>query len=399
MMRALLLMLAACSHPAPVPVTPLVAPLAAVAQVASLGPSTGYAPRASLVLGPGGSLYGTTWKGGNGCGTVYRLDGTAITVVHAFAALDTSGRNADGCRPVAPVSFNSSGRLYVVAREGGTGGNPIRPAPGAIISMTPAGDQVELEHAFTGGADGASPAGALVWSGEIAYGATPQGVYRFDAGAISYVTALAAPGPRNTYGSPTIDRDGNLVTWAAYGGANNAGGIVVIQPDTGAARTLYDFPAYTFAGNTDNAPLQSPIVTSDGAVWLTSEFGGTNGTGMVIKLERTATVVHEGGPWIATATPTTPRFSSMDGALPLGTLVELGDWIYGTTYYGGANGVGSIFRIGHDGRGYQALYSFGAGDGMCYPASGLTIGSDGALYGTTFLCGATGGGSIYRLEP
>lgn len=392
------LALAACTHTA-VHTAALASSPAPVSIVASFSPATGYAPRASLVLGPGGSLYGTTWKGINGCGSVYRVDGAGINVMHAFAALDLTGRNVDGCAPVAPVSFNSSGRLYVVTRAGGTGGNPIRPAPGAIVSMLPDGGQVELEHSFTGGVDGASPAGGLVWSGSIAYGSTPQGIYRFDAGKITYVVGLTTPpGPRNPYGSPALDTDGELVAWATYGGANNAGGIVETWPDTGVTRTVYSFPAYTFTGNMDNAPLQSPIVASDGSVWLAPEFGGGNGTGMVIKVERTATVVHEGGPWVATATPTTPRFSSLEGALPLGTLLEYAGWIYGTTYYGGANGVGSIWRIGLDGRGYTTLYSFGGGDGMCYPATGLTKGADGALYGTTFLCGANGGGSIYRFE-
>ena len=399
-MRSALLILIACSSTA-VHTSALSSSPAPITLIASFSPATGYAPRAGLVLGPGGSLYGTVWKsgdGGAGCGTVYRLDGNAITVIHQFSSLDLTGRNADGCKPVAPVSFNSSGRLYVVTRQGGLGGNPIRPAPGAIVSMLPDGGQVELEHSFTGGADGASPAGALVWSGAIAYGATPQGIYKFDAGAITYVAALAAPGPRNPYGSPALDADGEIVAWATYGGAHNAGGIIALWPDTGVTRTIYDFPSYSFSGNMDNAPLQSPTIASNGATYLASEFGGANGTGLIVKAERTATVLHEFGPWIAAATPTTPRFATADGALPLGTLLDLGGWLYGTTYYGGSNGVGSIWRIGLDGRGFATLYSFGGGDGMCYPATGLTRGADGALYGTTFLCGASGGGSIYRFE-
>jgi uncharacterized repeat protein (TIGR03803 family) len=348
----------------------------------------GYMPRASLVLGLDGALYGTTSKGGNGCGSVYRWNGT-FSVVYSFSKLDNTGRNLDGCRPLDPVSFHEN-RIWLSTSAGGNAGNIARPAPGAFVSMALDGTDIHLEHAFTGGVDGASPLGALVWLGDVAYGATHSGVYWYWNGTVNYLKSFPA-----LYGSPVFGSDNLLHGFSAYGGDNNAGYMYSVNPVTGAFKIEYSFVAYTFPGNTDNTPLMSPILGSDGAIYFADEFGGTNGTGSVIKLERTATVLHEGGTWVTVSTPITPRFSG-DGLLPIGTLVEVGDWIYGVSIYGGANGVGCIFRIKKDGRQYQVLYSFNL-IGGCYPSSGLTIGLDKALYGVTQYCG-TGGGALYRFE-
>jgi uncharacterized repeat protein (TIGR03803 family) len=75
---------------------------------------------------------------------------------------------------------------------------------------------------------------------------------------------------------------------------------------------------------------------------------------------------------------------------------------YGTTTYGGANGVGTIFRVTTAGA-FATLYSFlctetNCGDGD-QPFSGLILASDGNSYGATS-AGAYGtGGTIFRFNP
>jgi len=65
---------------------------------------------------------------------------------------------------------------------------------------------------------------------------------------------------------------------------------------------------------------------------------------------------------------------------------------YGTTFYGGTSGAGTIFRITASGE-FEVLYNFDPESGKVpgYPIGGLTQGSDGNLYGTT--CGAPAGSS------
>lgn len=83
-----------------------------------------------------------------------------------------------------------------------------------------------------------------------------------------------------------------------------------------------------------------------------------------------------------------------DGAVPLGRLTLVDATLYGITVSGGANippgyssGVGTLYKVGLDGSGYQILHQFGAeGDGQ-QPEGSLTF-AEGSLYGTTPYGGA-----------
>src|SRR5581483_4768277 len=90
--------------------------------------------------------------------------------------------------------------------------------------------------------------------------------------------------------------------------------------------------------------------------------------------------------------------SAGDGAAPVAALVEGSDGnLYGTTSAGGYFDLGTVFIIHKDGTGFTVLYSFGAtGDGQM-PFGSLVEGSDGALYGTTYGGGADGAGTVFRI--
>jgi uncharacterized repeat protein (TIGR03803 family) len=97
-------------------------------------------------------------------------------------------------------------------------------------------------------------------------------------------------------------------------------------------------------------------------------------------------------------------FHTLDGAMPYAALALGPDGnLYGTTSGGGSNfnsfdeGFGTVFRITPGGS-LTGLYSFGAIQDTNYngldgaiPRAGLTVGSDGDLYGTT----SEGGTNIY----
>jgi uncharacterized repeat protein (TIGR03803 family) len=82
-----------------------------------------------------------------------------------------------------------------------------------------------------------------------------------------------------------------------------------------------------------------------------------------------------------------------DSGLTLGS----DDNFYGTTSYGGAHNLGTVYRMTPAGV-HTVLYSFagGPGDGQ-YPASGLDRGDDGAFYATTTAGGAYGSGTFFRI--
>jgi len=77
--------------------------------------------------------------------------------------------------------------------------------------------------------------------------------------------------------------------------------------------------------------------------------------------------------------------------------------LYGTTYYGGANGLGSVFKLtkGANGKWTEnVLHSFKTGTDGNSPTSTLIFDTHGNLYGTTSAGGdANGDGTVFKLSP
>jgi len=74
--------------------------------------------------------------------------------------------------------------------------------------------------------------------------------------------------------------------------------------------------------------------------------------------------------------------------------------LYGTSTQSGA-GYGSVFKLVHNGDTwtYVNLHDFGAGDDGQNPIGGVTLGSDGKLYGTTSAGGIHGAGVVWEITP
>jgi len=76
-------------------------------------------------------------------------------------------------------------------------------------------------------------------------------------------------------------------------------------------------------------------------------------------------------------------FDGANGSEPWGGLVQGRDGsFYGTTSFGGAYGFGTVFRMTPTGT-LTTLHSFGPDSDGAVPQAGLTLGTDGLLYGTT----------------
>jgi len=89
--------------------------------------------------------------------------------------------------------------------------------------------------------------------------------------------------------------------------------------------------------------------------------------------------------------------SDQDGKNAYGSLLMVGNSLYGTTAKGGADNMGTVFVINTDGSGYQRLYDFGGGrtDGA-KPIDNVIL-VDGALYGMTTEGGAFDQGTIFKI--
>jgi uncharacterized repeat protein (TIGR03803 family) len=399
------------------------------------GPADGSQPLGGLIQGSDGNFYGTTVFGGaNNFGTVYRItpDGTE-SVLYSFG-----GGALDLGLPNGQLVQGLDGHFYGAA-GGGTSGR------GAVYEITPAGAVTVLYNFGSNPDDGESPEGPLIQdlNGNF-YGTTLFGtgyytgtVYKITAGGIGTVlyafgTNADGEGPRNIirgsdgnlygitcpggpydggivfritpagvetalypFGALATDascpsgtfiqgNDGNFYGTAS-GGANGTGSIFELTP-TGMESVLYSFPAAT-----SGTPYPNPnSITqgSDGNFYGTTQSGGASGLGSVFKVTSAgaASVLHYFGGFPDDGdTPYAPLIAGNDGSF------------YGTTLGGGANKVGTVYRISPAGT-ESLLYSFGSSPtDAADPAGPLILGTDGSFYGTAAAGGATGNGAIFTI--
>ena len=109
-------------------------------------------------------LYGTTAYGGSyGYGVVFSLTikNAKYKVLHHF-----KGR-ADGLSPVGTMTLDTAGNLYGTTM-GSTGSSGYY---GTVFRVVPTGKETVL-YSFTGGADGGSPYGGVLWTRKGLYGTT-----------------------------------------------------------------------------------------------------------------------------------------------------------------------------------------------------------------------------------
>lgn len=133
----------------------------------------------------------------------------------------------------------------------------------------------------------------------------------------------------------------------------------------------------------------NPLLGSDGNIYVASSSGGTNGGG-------TVTRITPAGELTVLAALTG---SGEVGAQPYSGLMQASDGnFYGTTYTGGTNGRGTVYRINSAGT-YATLYSFTADkNAPILPYAGLVQGPDGFLYGTTLRGGPDDAGVVFKVS-
>jgi uncharacterized repeat protein (TIGR03803 family) len=168
--------------------------------------------------------------------------------------------------------------------------------------------------------------------------------------------------------------------------SNGCGTIFKITP-SGTLTTLYTFCSQSGCPDGDD-PTAGLVQAADGALYGTTNRGGANGNyGTIFKITSSGA--------LTTLYSFCSQSSCTDGKSPyLGGLVQAADGnLYGTTEFGGARDVGTIFKITPTGT-LTTLYSFCSQqvNSVCtdgaYPFGGLVQAINGDLYGTTTFGGA-----------
>jgi uncharacterized repeat protein (TIGR03803 family) len=159
-------------------------------------------------------------------------------------------------------------------------------------------------------------------------------------------------------------------------------------------------PAQTFQTpvtfNSANGAVPTDVLVqgTDGNLYGTTQYGGAANLGTVFKLTQ--------GGALTTIYSFCSKSLCTDGSLPDAGLVQASNGnFYGTTFWGGSQDSGTIFKVTASGV-LTTLHSFCSlarcADGT-NPHAALTIGSDGNFYGTMSKGGATNGGGVFKLTP
>jgi uncharacterized repeat protein (TIGR03803 family) len=289
----------------------------------SFNGSDGSYPYGDLVAGPNGTMYGTTTTGGAfDQGVVYSIaPNGAFNVLHSF-------NGSDGSVP-SSVLWLPDGYLYGTASGGGDVGE------GIVFRMTLSGDLTIL-HSFT-----------------QEEGFSPNGV----------VSDLA----------------GNLWGDTQFGGVAQQGTIYRIARDGNNFTLVYTFDGGIQGGNVS----QSLVIGCDGAMYGTTQYGGTYNEGTLFRVRHSGQVdtLHSFG-------------AGVDGAFPGGgSPIALGPTchFYGLAEFGGTLGGGTLYEADMSGN-VRSLYNFDSTAGQ----ASVQIGWPNEIIVTEATAGPAQAGEILR---
>ena len=295
----------------------------------------GNSPRGELVS-DGTFLYGMTNSGGmNLKGVIFKIkaDGTAYSMLHEF------GSGTDGALPYGSLLIDGP-FLYGMTKSGGAYGY------GTVFKIHPDSTSYSTIYSFKSATDGANPYGSLVSDGTFLYGMTQAG------------------------------------------GISNFGTIFKIKQDGSGYSKLLDF-----TGNNGYNPYGS-LLYEGGILYGMTYYGGTGtcnfvvGCGVIFKIKTDGTGYSK-----------LYDFSNTDGHNPFGSLISDGTFLYGMTSAGGSGGfydLGVIFKIKTDGTGYSNIYDFKMPTGDEPHGSLIHVGN--ILYGMTYNHGLYAGGTMFRIN-
>jgi uncharacterized repeat protein (TIGR03803 family) len=329
------------------------------------GANDGAYPTARVVFGPNGTLYGTTIEGGGpGAGVVFNLKPPATVVCGGVPCVWTETPlyqftgGSDGYGPTSgDLVFDQTGNIYGMTEFGGAS------ADGNVYQLTSSGGSwtANVLYSFSGGQDGEFP-----------------------------------------YGGVIFDQSGNLDGTTRQGGGtgclSNVGCGTVFQltsSNSGWTENLL----YRFQGGSDGGfPESGVILDPSGNIYgATSIYGDLScnsgfGCGAVFEL------MPSGGNRTFSALY---NFMTGGGGPVASLTMDAAGNLYGTTLLDGANRFGNVFKLTPSDGGwiYTDLYDFTGGSDGGEPMSNVVFDAQGNLYGTTYQGGANGLGVAFEITP
>jgi uncharacterized repeat protein (TIGR03803 family) len=351
-----------------------------------------------------GNLYGTTVVGGKyTCGTVFELAPQASppwpeTVLYNFTCY------GDGKSPHGGVTFDRRSQLYGTTVAGGSG---YCTGDGCGVAYQLTGQRESVMHDFGSGSDGFGPGGPIAFdSAGHAYGTTPDGgsysqgiVYELSSSRrvwhekVLHAFTGGADGGVGSLGPLLLDKGGQVYGVTEEGGAHGAGTVFELSQKSKKSWKLTTL--YAFKGTPDaGSPYGGLTADASGDLFGTTYYGGTSGYGSVFELVRQGKTKY--------AERILYSFKGgNDGSSSTSTLLlSASNELFGTTSAGGGTcDCGTIFEVNAKTGKERVLHGFGNGNDGQYPYYGLAQDASGKLYGTTVAGGALGQGAVFEFTP
>ena len=327
------------------------------------GGADGGNPSSGLTMDPQGNLYGTTFAGGLGYGTVFKLaragSGWLFTPIYSFHGSDGSG-------PYGRVVFGPEGRLYGTTSTGGGGNCKFAgyQGCGTVFRLQPPAS--------------ACKSFACPWTETVLY-------YAHQDGGIFL------------YGDVVFDQAGNLYTTVFNGGELDAGYVVELAPNGNnwISKILHNFNPSEGGGGDGANPNAGVIFDAAGNLYGTTVNAGRGGCGIAYELSP------NGSTW--TETNLHAFIANPDGCEPHAPLIfDAHGNLYGTAVSVGPNEGGTVFELSPNGGSwtFSVQWAFSTqGSGGDSPNGPVTLDANGNIWGTTGGTGCCGWGTVFELTP
>jgi len=234
------------------------------------------------------------------------------------------------------------------------------------------------------------PQAALVASGTALYGTTPSGgsngcggVFKINTDGSGFTNLYSFNGTNGKMPMAGLTLSGSVLYGTTYLGGPSTGTVFQVNIDGSHFTNIYNF-----TGPSDGASPGGVLVLTNGVLYGTTYHGGTNGMGTVFKVNTDRTgfaVLH--------------TFTGIDvigGGAGASDLLQSGSTLYGTAAYSGSSNAGCIFKVDITGNNYTDLYDFTGGSDGAIPMSSLVF-LGNTLYGTTQDGGLSGQGTVFSL--
>jgi uncharacterized repeat protein (TIGR03803 family) len=285
-----------------------------------------------LVQGIDGKLYGTTYASTGSGGTAFKITTAgSLTTLYTFCVNGIPCM--DGAQPTAGLVLASNGNFYGTTTNGGANND------GTVFAITPAGKLTTL-HSFDS-TDGAEPEVGLIQATNGAlYGTTSIGGSS-DVGTIFEITTagkltslLSFNGTNGDYPDARLVQGTNGNFYGTTYEVSSGSGTVFDITSAGKLSTLHKFD-----GTDGGGPTGVLIQATNGNFYGTTTGDGANSSG------GTVFQITPAGK-LTTLYSFCSKSGCTDGSSPQGGLVQdTNGTFYGTTYYGGTDGIGTIFSL------------------------------------------------------